>query len=129
MPSKIQRIRINSGAADASGDASAYCNPVTGKILAVHVNYPTNTCTVDIDTDGELKSQKIIDLAAANTDAVYYPRVALHDNTGTAIDLSDTEGGDTAMYGEFVVHGRLKLTIASATEGESVTVDVIYEAY
>jgi len=129
MPSKITRERIASGAIDAGGDAVAYSKPIYGKILAVHVNYPTNTCTVDIDTDGELKAQKIVDLAAANTDAVYYPRVALHDNTGTALDLSDTEGGDVAMYGEFVVVGRLKLTIASGTATEEVTVDVIYEAY
>ena len=128
MPSKIQRMRINSGAIAAGGGATAYSTPISGKILAVHVNYPTNTCTVDIDSD-ELKAQKILDLAAANTDAVYYPRTQHDDYTGSALDLSDGEGGDTAVYGEFVVHGRLLLTIASGTADETVTVDVIYEAY
>jgi len=128
MPSKIQRMRIKSGAIDSSGDATAHSTPIHGKILAVHINYPTHTCTVDIDSD-ETKDQKILDLAAANTDVVYYPRVAFHDNTGSALDLSDTEGGNTAVYGEFVVSGRLLLTIASGTEDEEVVVDVIYEAY
>ena len=126
MPSKIQRIRIKSGAIDASGDATAYSNPISGKILAVHVNYPTNTCTVDLDTSGELKSQKILDLAAANTDVVYYPRT----------DVCDYAGAATPVYGtgfvvvtDFVVHGKLLLTIASGTADEEVTVDVIFEAY
>jgi len=128
MPNKIQRMRIESGAKAADGSATAYSDPIRGRILAVHVDYPAHTCTVDIDSD-EIKDQKILDLAAANTDVVYYPRVAYHDNTGSALDLSDTEGGDTAVYGEFVVNGRLKITIASGTEDEEVTVDVIYEEY
>lgn len=125
MPSKIQRIRIKSGAIDGSGDATAYSNSISGKILAVHVNYPTNTCTVDIDSSGELKAQKIIDLAAANTDAVYYPRTPMEDNTGTDVTYDATN----EIYTEFVVHGRLLLTIAAGTEDETVQVDIVYEAY
>lgn len=123
----IRKYKISSGAIDASGDAVAYSVPIMGKILAVGVNYPTNTCTVDLDSQGEPTDQKIMDLAAANTDATYYPRVALHDNTGSALDLSDTEGGDVAMYDYFTVYGRVKLTIASGTEDEVVNVYLIVE--
>ena len=126
MPNKIQRVRIASGAIAAGGTATAYSNNIAGKILAVHVNYPTNTCTVDIDTDGELKSQKIIDLAAANTDAVYYPRTDVCDYAGAATPVYDT---GFVIVTEFVVSGRLKLSIASGTAAETVTVDVIYEEY
>lgn len=123
----IRKYKIASGAIDSSGDAVAYSSTIRGRILSVGVNYPTNTCEVDLDSQGETNDQKIIDLAAANADATYYPRVALQDITGTALNLSDTEGGDVAMYGYFTVYGRIKLTIASGTEDEEVSVTIIVE--
>jgi len=122
--SKLQRIRINSGAIDASGDAEAYSEPVRGKILAVHVNYPTNTCEVDLTTD-EAVAQTILDLAAANTDIVIYPRVKIQNNAGTDI----TYDGSNEVYDNYAVFDRLKLTIASGTATEEVTVDVLVEEF
>ena len=123
----IRRVTIDSGAISAGGAATAYSEVVRGRILAVQINYPTNTCTVDLDSNNEFVAQKIMDLGAANTDATYYPRTPLHDYTGTAIDLSDAQGGNTAMYGFFEVWGRIKLTIASGTEAETVSVYVFVE--
>lgn len=125
--SKIAKYKISSGAIAADGSASAYSIPIRGRILAVGVDYPAHNCTVDLDTNGEASAQKILDLAAANTDATYYPRVAVHDKTGAAIDLSDAEGGNTAMYEPFLVYGRVKLTIASGTAGESVSIYLMVE--
>ena len=124
---KITKYKISSGAIIADGSASAYSIPIRGNILAVGVNYPTNTCTVDLDSDGEATDQKILDLAAANTDTTLYPRTPVQDNTGTDVDLSDAQGGNTAQYEPFMVYGRVKLTIASGTEGESVTVYLMVE--
>lgn len=126
MPNKIQRKRITSPAIDASGNAVAYSEPIRGRILCVHVDYPANNCTVDIDTDGEFKAQKILNLATASTDAVYYPRTYCQDETGT--DLLYAAAG-TKIPTEFAVHSRLKLTIASGTAAQIVSVDVIYEEY
>ena len=123
----IREYKIASGAIDASGDAVAYSSTIRGRILKVGVNYDTNTCTVDLDSQGETNDQKIMDLAAANTDATYYPRVAQHDNTGAALDLSDAEGGNVAKYGYFTVYGRIKLTIAAGTEDEEVSVTITVE--
>ena len=125
--SKIRKYKVSATVPTGETTASAYTSPVRGRILAVGVDYDTNTCTVDLDTDGEAAAQKILNLAASNTDVIIYPRVALEDNTGTALDLSDTEGGDTAMYGHFVVYGRLKLSLASATAGDTVSVHIIVE--
>lgn len=125
MPSKIQRVRM-SGTIAAAGTATAYSSPICGKIIAVLVDYPAAACTVDIDTDGELVAQKIVDLASASTDAVYYPRVNVCDNTGAATVIYGT-GNEVAT--EFVVNGRLKLSIASGTATQVVTVDVLYEAF
>lgn len=102
---------------------------IGGEILAVLIDYPAANCTVDIDTDGETVSQKIVDLVTANTDRVVYPRVQLHNNVGTNIDLSDAQGGNTAMYGLFVVYGGLTLTIASGTNTQIVNVAVIVRQF
>jgi len=126
MPSKIQRFRIKSGAIAAGGGATAYSSTISGKILAVHVNYPTNTCTVDLDTYGETPTQKILDLAAANTDKTYYPRTPVCTNTGAETVLSYTA---LKVYEPFVVHGKILLTIAAGTAAEEVTVDIIVECY
>jgi len=123
----IRTYRATAIIAAGETTATAYTSNIKGKILKIGINYPANTCTVDVDSQDEAHSQKILDLAADNTDKTVYPRVALHDYTGTAIDLSDTEGGDTAMYGYFVVNGRLKLSLASGTAADSVTIQVDVE--
>lgn len=129
MVAKIQRFRITAIIPAGETGITAYSSTISGKILAVHVNYPTHECTVDLDTAGEIKSQKILDLALATADVVLYPRVALEDNTGAALDLSDEGGGDVSMYGEFVVHGKILLTVAGGTAEEKVVVDIIAECY
>lgn len=123
----IRQIDITATIAAGETTATATSETFHGKILKVAVNYPTNTVTVDLDTVGEQKTQKIMDLAAANTDVVYYPRVALEDYQGTALDLSDAQGGDTAVYGCFNVFGKVTLSLASGTAEESVTVSITYE--
>lgn len=136
----VKTIRIKSGDIDASGEATAYSAPITGKIIAVTVIYSgTHDMEADLHEVNPEDSddvndvlQTILDLAASGatptTDNItIYPRVALTDNTGSALDLSDTEGGDTAMYGEYVVGNKLMLDVNNGTEGESVEMLVHYE--
>lgn len=124
---RIRNIRWTATIAASQTTATAYGPVIRGRILKVGVNYTTNACTVDLDSDGETNAQKILDLSSASADATYYPRVALHDNTGSAIDLSDGQGGDIAMYGHFVVYGRLLLTLAAGTATHSVTIHLTVE--
>lgn len=124
---RIRNFRWTATIAAGATGATAYSPPMRGRILKIGVDYNTAACTVDLDTDGESNAQKVLDLASASTDATYYPRVALHDNTGSALDLSDAQGGDVAMYGYFVVYGRLLLTLASGTATHSVIVHVTIE--
>lgn len=121
--SNIRKYKISSGTIAADGTASAYSTPIRGKILAVGVDYPAGTCTVDLDSDGEASAQKILDLSAANTDKTYYPRVAVQDITGTAV----TYDGTNEIYEPFVVYGRVKLSVASGTAGQSVSVYLVVE--
>lgn len=128
--SRITKVRVKATIAAGETTAIAYTPTyIGGRILAVLIDYPTNTCTVDLDSDGELIAQKILDLAAANTDVAIYPRTLVQDNTGSDIDLSDGEGGNTAQYENFVVYGRLKLSLASGTAGDSVTADILVEEF
>ena len=121
---RIRNFRWTATIAAGATGATAYSPPIRGKILKVGVNYTTAACTVDLDTDGETNAQKIMDLASASTDATYYPRT----------DVCDYAGGATPVYGtgfvvvtEFVVYGRLLLTLASGTATHSVTVHVTVE--
>ena len=122
--STITKYKISSGTIAADGTASAYSIPIRGRILAVGIDYPTNTCTVDLDSDGEASAQKILDLAAANTDKTYYPRTPVHTYTGAETVLWFTA---LKVHEPFVIYGRVKLSIASGTAGESVTVYLMVE--
>lgn len=119
----ITKYKVSATIATGATTASAYSKPVRGKILAVGINYPTNTCTVDLDSNGEAAAQKIVDLAAANTDIVVYPRTPVQDNTGTDV----TYDGTNEIYQPFIVYGRVKLSLASGTAGDTVSVDLIVE--
>ena len=123
--SRITKYSITATIAAGETTASAYSTEVIrGKILAVGIDYPTNTCTVDLDSDGEAADQKILDLAAANTDKIYYPRTPVQIYTGGETVLWFTA---LKVHEPFVVFGRIKLALAAGTAGESVTVDIIVE--
>jgi hypothetical protein len=119
----IRKYTITSGAIAADGTASAYSPVIRGKLLAVSINYPAATCTVDLDEQDTANNQKLLDLAAANTDLTVYPRKAVQDNTGANV----TYDGTNEIYEHFIVFGRIKLSIASGTATQVVVVDLIVE--
>ena len=107
--------------ADSSGDGTATTpGIVKGKLVSVRVNYPAATATVDLDTVGFPITQKLMDLAAANTDATYYPMVDLVDETGAAVEYAS----GYPIRGQFVIDDYIKLTIASGTSTQEVSVMV-----
>ncbi len=122
----IRQINITATVAAAATTASATSEFFSGKILKIDMNVTGNSMDVDLDTVGEQKTQKILDYTG-NTDTTFYPRVTLTDNTGTALDPSDAQGGDTALYGEYTVFGRVTLSLSSAAAGETVTVGITFE--
>ena len=122
--SQIRKYKISGTIAAGATTATAYSVPIRGRILAVNVSYPTNTCTVDLDSDGEYSAQKVLDLAAANTDVTYYPRTPVCINTGAETIIYNTA---MKVYEPFVVYGRIKMSIASGTATETVSVTIIVE--
>jgi hypothetical protein len=124
---KVKTVTISHTLSGTSGNTTTETTH-QGKILAVEIDYPANTVTVDIDAVNTVGTdEKILNLAAANTDTKVYPRVQVQDNTGSDLDLSDSEGGDTKVYDYFVINGKLKLSLASGTDEQTVTVRVFLE--
>ena len=119
----IRKYKVSGTIAAGATAATAYSVAIRGKILSVNIDYPAHTCTVDLDSDGEFVAQKILDLAAASTDIAYYPRTSSQDNTGVDV----TYDGTNEIYEPFVVYGRVKLSIAAGTAGETVSVNIIVE--
>ena len=98
---------------------------IHGEILKISTDVTGASMDINIDTVGEQVAQALLDYTG-NTDTAFYPRVALTDNTGSALDVSDAQGGDTAVYGCYAVFGKVILTLASAAAAETVTVEITY---
>ncbi len=121
----IDRIQITATAAGANGAAtgSAYSPSTAGEILKVDIAYgdsPPATTDVTLQDENDPRSENIITLTDANSDLTIYPRRILETNDGT--DL--TYDGTRKVYGPYVVHGRLKLTIAQANAPDTATATI-----
>lgn len=116
------KIVVNtSGSAGSASGTGTTPTPVRGLIYAVKVDYNGSapaTTLVDLDETGGL-GQKILDLAAGNTDKVLYPRTAENQNDGTAL----------SHYTHYYVDGHyLTLSVANCnalTNAVIATVQVI----
>ena len=120
----IDRIQIKATAAGTAGaaTATAYSPHVAGEILKVHVDYTGDTNTIDVALSDEADpaSEEIVNLDDQDTDITLYPRRLLETNDGT--DL--TYDGTRKVHGPYVVHGRLKLSVAQADAGDVVEATV-----
>lgn len=94
-----------------------------GKVLAVEVNYPSHTVALTLIGTNDTVSQTLLNLSAASTDLVVYPRVPITTNASVAI----TYDGTRAVYTEYLLYGDFVLSLASGTAGDSVTVTVYVE--
>jgi hypothetical protein len=128
MVSKLTRVSL-SGTVNSSGVIDVYSEGVIrGKIEAVYIDYPAGTVAVTLQTD-ELVSQKVLELSAANTDKVFYPRVQVCQNDGTLLNNSNDGTAVTKLWDKFTVFSRLRLVCASGTNTQVVKVVVVFEEY
>ena len=108
---------VATGATGATADTSF----IGGEILKVAMDVTGNSMDINLDTLGEQKAQAIIDYTG-NTDSTFYPRTPMEDSAGTDV----TYDGTNEIYTPFVIYGKLRLTLASAAEAETVTMTVTY---
>lgn len=129
MPSKITQVKLSGTVASSAIDVYS-ANAVRGRVIAVQLVHSSGSDTLNVDiTCAEPVAQKILDIdESATTDITVYPEVAVSDNTNTALDLSDAEGGNTAKYDKYCVFGRLRLE-AAGTNGDVLTAYVLVEEY
>jgi hypothetical protein len=120
----LDRLQISVTASGSAGSASgsAYSPPVAGEILKVHVNYTGDTNTIDVALvdENDPAAEEIINLDDQDTDTTLYPRRAVQDNA----DNDVTYDGTNEIYAPYVVHGRLKLSVAQADDGDKVEATV-----
>ena len=125
----IDRIVVVSGTctgADGNAAATAYSPHVAGKVLAVHVGYVGDdaaTTDVTLSDEADPAAENIVSLTDNATDTKIYPRRVTEKNDGT--DILYTTGEE--VFEPYVVHGRLKLTVAQANTGDVITATVWLE--
>lgn len=125
----IDRIQWSTGACvgnDDAATATGYSPHVTGKILAVHVNYTTAAANPDytLSDEADPASESIITLANQKTDIKIYPRRVTEINDGTDI----TYDGTNEVYEPYTVHGRLEATLAQADADDTAVTTVWIES-
>jgi hypothetical protein len=126
----INRVQFSTGAAvgaDGAATSTGYSVAVRGKVLAVHVAYlltpPAATTDFTLSDEDDPAAESIISLANAATDIKIYPRRVTEKNDGT--DILYVAGEE--VFEPYVVHGRLKATIAQANALDYCTVTVWLE--
>jgi hypothetical protein len=110
---------------DGSATATGYSPHIAGEVLAVHVDYqdsPPATTDFTLTDAQDPATEAIVSLSDGATDTKLYPRRVTELNDGTDI----TYDGTNEVYAPYIVHGRLKATIAQANANDYVTVTVWY---
>lgn len=125
MPSQTQRWQVN---ATGTGIFTAQSpQPVRGELKTIGVHFggsaPATTTVQIVTVDGDFSvHQTLLNLAAGNTDAWYYPRPAAQDNTG-AQDLYAVGGTPVPMW--FFIEGYLNLSMNHGISASFVEVVVL----
>jgi len=123
----IQIIKLDSGGADASGDATATTtNPVNGIIRGIELVYDSGSdagTDVVIKEEGISSDQTILSVSNANTSGWFYPYNYAEDTGGT--DL--TYDGTHKIAVPFFVARRISITVADQTENKSVVAYIYVE--
>jgi hypothetical protein len=125
----IDVVKFSTGAASGSAGSAAatgYSQPVSGRVLAVAIDYqdsPPATTDVTLSDENDPIAEMIVNLANANSNVKLYPRRLIEQNDGTDISYD----GTNKVYESYVVYGRLKATIGGANSGDSAIVTVWLE--
>lgn len=120
------------GAVNAAGAATLTSEiPVRGELYAVEWIDGTLVDGVDavlsVVRDDNAADYTLLTLTNANSDAVYYPRKAAHDDAGAVV----TFDGTNEIYTKPIINGYLKLAITNGSAGAGGEVGgciVYYEA-
>jgi hypothetical protein len=105
---------------EGTASATGYSPPVYGKVLSINVQYndsPPVTSDVMLYDEGDPAQEPLLSKVNNNADFRYYPRRPVQNNA--AVDL--TYDGTRKVSDYYVVHGKLKGSLAQANDGDSIT--------
>ena len=115
--SYIQRVSV-SVTTDASGDATAYSEVVTGKVISAQYVKSTFDDGIDAAITGEATGTAIMTWTDVNASATVMPRAATHGVTGVAATYDGTRAvlEPVALAAE-----RIKIVVAQGGNAKTGT--------
>lgn len=108
---------------DASGDATAYTEVITGEIRQIIYTKSNFANGVDFVVTVEETAEVVWDEDDVNASAVRAPRIATHSNAGVAALYAG--GGSAVLDRIFVANSRIKIVVASGGNATTGTITVI----
>jgi 3-polyprenyl-4-hydroxybenzoate decarboxylase len=103
---------------DASGDATAYSNPVNGLLSQARYVKTDFANGVDFTITAEATGETLWTEADVNASATRAPRQATHSTAGVAAAYAS---GGTAVNDMIAVSGRIKIVVASGGDTKTGT--------
>lgn len=118
-------LKITATAQGAAGSAggSVASVPVSGIVHKVRLDYsgsPPVSTDVTLQDENDPAAELIVNKTNSASNTTVYPRRQVQTNSGSNL----TYDGIRGIYENYLVCGRLRLTIAQSNEGCSVTATV-----
>lgn len=107
---------------DASGNCTAYSTVRDGRILGVYFSVGTLATTADVIMTCEATAEAIVTITDLAASATYYPRVQVHDETGTGATLDGTRKMREPVT---VCQDRVKFVVAQGGNAKTGTATLI----
>lgn len=120
MAIKYERLTVPVSGADGSAAGAGKTPPITGLLLAIHIDYVTQPATADVTIATAGSTVPALTLLVASnsaTDGWYFPRAKVHDTAGAAA---------TAASDVMPVADAVSVSVAQGNAG-SVVVSLVYE--
>lgn len=119
MTTKYEQVTVAVAGADGSATGSGKTRPITGLLLAVHVDYTTQPATADVTIATAGSTHPALPLLTVSnnaTDGWYFPRKAICTDAGAA----------QTMYEIAPVADAVTVSVAQGNAG-TVAVTLVYE--
>lgn len=123
---RVRKIEVEVTVAGSAGSATGSAQtstPLSGRVLAVHLDYTTQAATADVTVKALEPDLAILTVTNANTDAWFYPRTQIQDAAGVGV----TFDGTNEVYEAVPVDGYIEVSVAQSNAGTVVATLLVEE--
>lgn len=122
---RTETLILTPAGSAGSATATGLTGVVSGEIMAIHLNYTSQPATTDVTiATAAVPVQTLLTRTDANTDAWFYPRVGVQDNTGAALSFDTTE----PVPDRYPVDDHVRITIAQGDPvANGLIVTILYK--